>query len=413
MLLSLFFWRRLELEGGSALVRGLVEAAPRGMELRLLLPSPVPGLPEAPVVSYARRTRLGTLLAYLRHLRREARRAGTLVLLDNNPAFHLLFSPLVPGLRRALVFVVAPCFESRVAPTGRGRRPDRQAWAHRLGKSAAVARWAGRLFGHRALAYVVSTAYQQEQLARLGFPASRVMVAPFGAAGEFPAPVAAREGDGGGERLVIGYLGHYSPVKGVPELVRAVHALAVAARPVELRIAWSGKGTERAEVESLLAAVPAPGIVRVEGRVDVASFLAGLDLVVLPMRHESFPHPPLVLVEALAAGVPVVASDAGGLPDLLAPGPFGAVFPRGDAAALAALLREIEADRGRLAAWRRNIAEDAGRLYDNRALWARLMARRGTGSGAGAPGGAPARSPAAPAPGEPGRGDARSVRARP
>lgn len=382
MLVTLFFWRPLELEGGAALIRALVAAAPPEVELRLLLPRPLAGLglPAGSVVPFAARTRLGTLVRYLRLLRREAKRADALVLLENNPAFHLLTSPWVPRLERAAVCLVSPCLESE------RRRLSRQWLAHRLAKSAATARWAGRLLGHRAARYLVSTRFQAQQLARLGFPAERTRTIAFGSGLAAPAAAGTERPAADGRRLVVGYLGHFSPVKGVPDLVEAVYRLLDDGVPIELRVAWSGRGAEAPAVLDRLARPPVPDAVSLAGEVDVAAFLAGLDLLVLPMRNESFPHPPLVLVEALAVGTPVLASDAGGLPDLLAAGPFGATFPRHDPAALADLLRRLAADRAPLDAWRRNVAHQAARVFDNRALWRALLAPLGTAAAGAAAG---------------------------
>jgi glycosyltransferase involved in cell wall biosynthesis len=73
-----------------------------------------------------------------------------------------------------------------------------------------------------------------------------------------------------------------------------------------------------------------------------ADILAGLDLVVVPSVW--WENSPLVVLEALAEGVPVVASAIGGLPEIVPEG-AGMVVPPGDAAALAAVLADAAAGR--------------------------------------------------------------------
>jgi glycosyltransferase involved in cell wall biosynthesis len=71
----------------------------------------------------------------------------------------------------------------------------------------------------------------------------------------------------------------------------------------------------------------------------MSGVLAAADLVVLPSR---FPDPlPLLVLEALASGTPIVASAVGGIPEMLT-GPFAAnLVPAGDADALAARIRAL------------------------------------------------------------------------
>src|SRR5436853_484770 len=77
-------------------------------------------------------------------------------------------------------------------------------------------------------------------------------------------------------------------------------------------------------------------------------YLAALDVFVLTSRSEGLP---LVVLEAWAAGVPVVASAVGGLPKVIDPGRTGLLFPSGNEAALAEALVGLLTDaqaRGRL-----------------------------------------------------------------
>ncbi len=78
-------------------------------------------------------------------------------------------------------------------------------------------------------------------------------------------------------------------------------------------------------------------------REDVAQLLAEADVFVLPSRSEAFPNG---AIEAMAAGLPVVASATGGLLDLIEHGHTGLLFEPGNAEALADALRHLFTDRG-------------------------------------------------------------------
>jgi glycosyltransferase involved in cell wall biosynthesis len=78
-------------------------------------------------------------------------------------------------------------------------------------------------------------------------------------------------------------------------------------------------------------------------REDVPRLLAEADVFVLPSRSEAFPN---CAIEAMAAGLPVVASATGGLLDLIEHGHTGLLFEPGNPEALAAALRHLFTDRG-------------------------------------------------------------------
>jgi glycosyltransferase involved in cell wall biosynthesis len=112
-------------------------------------------------------------------------------------------------------------------------------------------------------------------------------------------------------------------------------------------------------------------------RDDVPELLAAADLFVLSSRSEGLP---LSVIEAMAAGLPVVASAVGGIPELVVDGETGVLVPPGDARALASALRRLLADPQ----LRRQMG-DAGRLRaqqlfdlprfhaEHLALYARLL----------------------------------------
>jgi starch synthase len=78
----------------------------------------------------------------------------------------------------------------------------------------------------------------------------------------------------------------------------------------------------------------------VRDREAILQYLSAADVYTLPSRHEGFPVAP---IEAMAAGLPVVAADASGVPDILEGGEAsgGIIIPREDANALAMALGSI------------------------------------------------------------------------
>ena len=120
------------------------------------------------------------------------------------------------------------------------------------------------------------------------------------------------------ERLpTIGYLARIDPVKGLDLLIEAL--LLVRQRPglenTQLKIAgWLGR-EHRKWLDTLLARSEAIEYVGQVDRAGKAELLAGIDVLSVPTRH---PDPKgLFVLEALAAGVPVVQPDHGAFPELL------------------------------------------------------------------------------------------------
>ena len=146
----------------------------------------------------------------------------------------------------------------------------------------------------------------------------------------------------------LGFIGRLDEErKGLPTLLAALTDV-VAARP-GVRLLVAGRGDEEQAVEDLApevrAAVTFLGVV---SEVDKARLLRTVDAYVAPnLGGESFG---IVLVEAMAAGAPVVASDLDAFGRVLDDGRVGVTFPTGDTAALAAALLRLLDDAPRRAA---------------------------------------------------------------
>ena len=101
----------------------------------------------------------------------------------------------------------------------------------------------------------------------------------------------------------------------------------------------AGEGPMRPHLEKQIARLNLGGFVTLTGhREDVPEILRALEaLVIASTRHEGIPQ---IGLQALATKIPVVGSDAGGIPEIIRHGETGRIFPAGDAKALAATIRE-------------------------------------------------------------------------
>jgi glycosyltransferase involved in cell wall biosynthesis len=121
-------------------------------------------------------------------------------------------------------------------------------------------------------------------------------------------------------------------------LVRAMAAL----EPGSAGLRIAGDGPERAALADEVARLGLESTVELLGtRTDVAELLAGADVFVLSSDSEGLP---MSVLEAMAAGLPVVASAVGGVPEAVRDGETGTLVPPGDSAALAHALRRLVSD---------------------------------------------------------------------
>jgi L-malate glycosyltransferase len=185
---------------------------------------------------------------------------------------------------------------------------------------------AQRLAYRAAHAVVANSSAARDQLAREGVPPDklRLIVNGLDPAAFTPAPRRSAI-----RRVVM--VANLRAEKGHDTLLAA--APRILERHPDASFSLVGDGPRREALETLTRALGLSQRVRFFGeRRDVPAVLAEHDLFVLPSRSEAFPN---ALIEAMAAALPVVATDVGGIPEVVRPGRNGRLVPPDDATALA------------------------------------------------------------------------------
>lgn len=145
-------------------------------------------------------------------------------------------------------------------------------------------------------------------------------------------------------RKVLMHISNFRPVKRVRDVVRIY---ARVSREVPSVLVMVGDGPDRVEAEEEALKLGVDRDVFFLGKLDaVAPLLASADLFLLPTQSESFG---LSALEALASGVPVIGSRAGGLPEVVRDGETGALCTVGDVDGMAAAAGHLLRDPAR---WR-------------------------------------------------------------
>jgi len=183
-------------------------------------------------------------------------------------------------------------------------------------------------------------------------PPHKVLVVPLGL--DLGPLVAARQNDDGRFRRVlgipadaplVGYVGRFTAVKNPSLLVDVAHR--VLQRAPQARFVLVGDGELRPDVERQIAELDLAGRVTLAGwQRDMPAVYAALDVLALTSLNEGTS---VTAIEALAAGVPVVATAVGGMADVVADGQTGLLVPSGDVAAFAEAVAELlqAPERGR------------------------------------------------------------------
>jgi glycosyltransferase involved in cell wall biosynthesis len=195
-----------------------------------------------------------------------------------------------------------------------------------------------RLIAPRVDHVIAVTRRQIAPLARLGYRPERIEVIANGVF-DSARPTAAPTGARSSEAFTVLCAARLEPEKGVGVFIRAV-AGARESRP-ELRGLVAGEGPEQPRLERL---ADGSGVELLGVRHDVPDLMAAADAVALTSEAEALP---MSVLEAMAAGRPVVVTDIGGTAEAVVEGETGLLVPAGDAAAAARALVELASDHGR------------------------------------------------------------------
>jgi glycosyltransferase involved in cell wall biosynthesis len=218
-----------------------------------------------------------------------------------------------------------------------------------------------------------------------GAPPSLLRVIHNGVPG-FPAPISKVEARArlglSPDATVVGYLGALEEKKGLLDLLEAVERSRLAA----LTLLFGGEGGLEPVLRDRSAGRDFPVVLA--GRIaDVGGFLAAVDVFVFPSHQEALP---LALLEAMAAGLPIVATTVGGIPEAIEDGVSGLLVPPRQPDAVAGALRRLAADP----ALARRLGDEARRtalekfgaermIRATEALYAEILARDSGGGPAG------------------------------
>lgn len=144
------------------------------------------------------------------------------------------------------------------------------------------------------------------------------------------------------EELLVGHMSNFRSVKRIPDVIRAFHLIQ---KQIPARLLLIGDGAEIPSAHHMVNELGISQSVEFLGSVNpVGSILAQLDLFLLPSETESFG---LAALEAMACGVPVISSNAGGLPEVIEDNVSGLLIEVGDYHGIAKSAIELLKDESR------------------------------------------------------------------
>ncbi|MCM0001406.1 MAG: glycosyltransferase, partial [Erythrobacter sp.] len=203
--------------------------------------------------------------------------------------------------------------------------------ARNLYRRAALGRAAALIVPSTGLETIARDVWRQPEARVLRIP-NGIDTAAFAAPPD-PAALPIRKGEG---QFWVGTLAGLRAVKRLPDLVTAFAAL-----PPEWQLVICGEGPERGAITAAAEALGIAARVHLPGNVDPAKVVGLFDIFALSSASEQFP---LSVIEAMAAGVPVAATDVGDIRHILCEQGRVLLAPAGDVGALSGALLALAAD---------------------------------------------------------------------
>ncbi len=181
----------------------------------------------------------------------------------------------------------------------------------------AVYRWLERVAIRASGATLIAVSENTGTYLRRVFPHADIHVVPNGITAQRVRPARERaairrEWGIADDAPVIGFVGRLAPIKGADLFLQT--AVRLRREFPLLGAVLVGEGEQRGELEAYAAGEGFSGVRFLGHRNDVGDVLAAIDVVLMPSRHEGLP---LVLLEAMAAGRPIVATAVGGIPEVV------------------------------------------------------------------------------------------------
>ncbi len=213
--------------------------------------------------------------------------------------------------------------------------------------------WLRRIYRPFVTYYIALSRDLDDYLTRaVGIPSEKVVQIYNGVDAERFHPAVSRPAIpgcsfGASGQWLIGAVGRMQTVKNQTDLARAfVRALEIAPELKDsLRLVMVGDGPLRSEAQAILEQAGCKGQAWLPGeRNDVPEIMRGLDCFVLPSLAEGISN---TILEAMASGLPVIATDVGGNGELIEAGTTGVLAPVGDVETLAGRIVELARDRER------------------------------------------------------------------
>lgn len=202
---------------------------------------------------------------------------------------------------------------------------------------------------HKADSVVAVSQALKQAIIQLGIPEEKIRCIPNGVETEkfYPMPKeqARRELGLPNQRMIVS-VGNLTPNKGFDLLVRSLRILADEFHEKDLQLVIVGDGPSRRELERTIASVALNDRVRLVGSIphdQLHVWYSAADLFCLASSREGWPN---VILESLACGTPVVATSAGGIPEIICSDKFGLLSERDERKIAATIFAALQKQWG-------------------------------------------------------------------